>query len=361
MLSLSKQSLSKHPELAQLRGVFFGTSAFAVPALRAFAAALDCKLVVTQPARPAGRGHKLQPTPVALAARELGIPALTPERLRDALEPLRAAGAELFAVASYGKIVPRAILDLPALGALNVHPSLLPLYRGATPLQAQLRDGVAEGGVTIIAMDAGMDTGDIVLQEKSPIGPAETWGELHDRFALLGARLLASACALAAAGELTRTPQAGLAGAAEIARTLTRPLTKDDLRVAGAGRPTAAGIVNLVRSLSPEPGARADLPGFGSAKILAAHALAGEGPAVRRGVGEAVLTRGGPLLRASDGWVVADRLVPPGRRPMTGAEFAAGLRPAPALRQEREEEAAELERWWEAHGRGALDAEAVAR
>ncbi|MGP6157797.1 MAG: methionyl-tRNA formyltransferase [Vulcanimicrobiaceae bacterium] len=320
--------------------------------MRAFAGALDCALVVTQPARPAGRGHKLQPTPVALAAQELGIATLTPERLREALEPLRATGADLYAVASYGKIVPQAILALPARGALNVHPSLLPLYRGATPLQSQLRDGVSQSGVTIIVMDAGMDTGDIVLQKRSPIGPAETYGELHDRFARLGAELLAQACAQAAAGTLTRTPQAGLASEVEIARTLTRPLTKDDLRVAGPkgdrGRVTAAGIVNLVRSLSAEPGARAELPGVGSTKILLAHALHGEGPAVKREPGEALLTRAGPLLRASDGWVVVDRLVPPGRKAMSGAEFAAGSRPAPA----DVAEAAELERWW--NERGAL-------
>jgi methionyl-tRNA formyltransferase len=317
--------------------------------------------VVTQPARPAGRGHKLQPAPVALAALELGIPVLAPERLRDAAEALRGERADLFGVASYGKIVPQSILDLPALGALNVHPSLLPLYRGATPLQSQLRDGVSESGVTIIAMDAGMDTGDIVLQERSRIGEAETYGELHARFAALGAELLARACAQAAAGTLVRTPQAGLAGEAEIARTLTRPLTKDDLRIARAGadarRPTSAAIVDVVRSLSPEPGARAELPGVGPAKILAAHRLEGEGPAVRREPGEVLLTRAGPLLRASDGWVVVDRLVPPGRRPMTRAEFAAGRQLAPAGTAE----AAELERWWETHGRAALGAAAAVR
>jgi methionyl-tRNA formyltransferase len=116
-----------------------------VPALRAFADRVSCTLVVTQPDRPAGRGHKLQPTPVKVAARELGIPTVEPERLRDILVVLAAVHADIYAVASYGKIVPQAILDLPRLGALNVHPSMLPLYRGATPLQSQLRDGVADG------------------------------------------------------------------------------------------------------------------------------------------------------------------------------------------------------------------------
>jgi methionyl-tRNA formyltransferase len=303
----------------------------------------------------------MQPTPVALAALELGLPVVTPERMREAFDPLREAGAELLAVASYGNIVPRTILDLPRLGALNVHPSLLPLYRGATPLQSQLRDGVIESGVTIIAMDEGMDTGDIVLQEKSPIGPVETYGELHERFARLGARLLVQACAQAAAGRWGRTPQAGLADPGEIARTLTRPLAKDDLRIAAAAanarRSTAAAIVALIRSLSPDPGARAELPGTGPCKILAGHALEGEGPSLPRAVGEGVLTRGGPLLRASDGWVVVDRLVPPGRKPMTRAEFVAGARFA----RPDAAESAELERWWERSGRAALGRETLAR
>ena len=163
-----------------------------------------------------------------LAARELGIATLEPERLREIAETLRGRAPDLFAVASYGKIVPQPILDIPALGALNVHPSLLPLYRGATPLQAQLRDGVALGGVSIILMDAGMDTGDIVVQRESPIGPRETYGELHERFAELGAALLSQAVAGAASGTLVRVPQAGLRDEAEVARTATRPLAKGD-------------------------------------------------------------------------------------------------------------------------------------
>ncbi len=130
-----------------------------MPALQAFAERVECVLVVTQPDRPAGRGQRLQPTPVKAAALELAIPTYEPHSLRDALGTLRGADAGLFAVASYGKILPQPVLEIPPCGALNVHPSVLPLYRGATPLQAQLRDGVTTGGVTIILMDAGMDTG----------------------------------------------------------------------------------------------------------------------------------------------------------------------------------------------------------
>ena len=313
-------------------------------------------LVVTQPARPVGRGRKPQPTPVALAAHELGIAHLTPERLRDAYEPLREADADLFAVASYGKILPPAILALPRLGALNVHPSLLPLYRGATPLQSQLRDGVTESGATIIAMDAGMDTGDIVLQEHSAIGPCETYGELHERFARVGAELLTVACARADGGTLTRTPQAGRASEAEIARTLTHPLTKDDLRLfprdASPQDSSAAALANRARSLAPTPGARLDVPGTGTVKVLEAHMLAGPGPMVASAPGDVLLTRGGPLLRAADGWVIIDRLVPPGRKAMTRAEFASGWT---GPQQPRDVEA-ELRRWWEAQGRTAVAA-----
>jgi methionyl-tRNA formyltransferase len=281
--------------------------------LRAFTAALDCVLVVTQPDRPAGRGHKLAATPVKTAARELGIPTCEPERLRAAADLLRAQDADVFAVASYGKIVPQSILDLPRLGALNVHPSLLPLYRGATPLQSQLRDGVRESGVTIIRMDAGMDTGDIVLQARSEIGSEETYGELHDRFAALGAELLARAVVDAGAGTLRPLPQAGLASPEAVARTLTRPLGKDDLLVDWSA--PAQRIVDLVRSLSPAPGARAHLDGEAQAvKILKARLATGADSAefqVICGDGRAV---------------VLESVVPPNRKPMSGRAYAAAAR-----------------------------------
>jgi methionyl-tRNA formyltransferase len=285
-----------------------------------------CELAITQPDRPGGRGQKLQPTPVKTAARALGIATLEPERLREAIPVLRALAADLYAVASYGKIVPQAVLDLPRLGALNVHPSLLPLYRGATPLQAQLRDGVTHGGVTIILMDAGMDTGDIVAQHESAIGPRETYGELHDRFALLGARLLGDACARVASGTLAREPQAGRADACDVARTLTRPLSKDDLALAAPGDDLRAfAVVDKIRSLSPAPGARLDLPRFGRSKVLAGHAVF-DGPPVEVALGTCVAIDGWLLLRALDGWVAIDELGVPGRRAMPIADFRSGNR-----------------------------------
>ncbi len=283
-----------------------------MPALETFARNLACVLVVTQPDRPAGRGHKLRATPVKLAAQRLGLPAIEPERLRDALPALAATDADLFAVASYGKIVPQTVLDVPRLGALNVHPSLLPLYRGATPLQSQLRDGVATGGVTIIAMDAGMDTGDVVLQESRSIAPAETYGDLHDRFAALGAEMLGRAVALVLGGAAGKTPQRELGTEADAVRTLTRPLRKDDLVVdwAWPGR----RIVDHVRSLSPAPGARARLDGEPEpVKILLAR-LAEPTDDVASSL---------VVVAGDGGRVVVERLVPPNRSAMTGETYQA--------------------------------------
>jgi methionyl-tRNA formyltransferase len=267
---------------------------------------------VTQPDRPAGRGQKLQPTPVKVAALARGIPVIEPLKMRDAAAQIGEARADLFAVASYGKILPQSLLDLPPRGALNVHPSLLPLYRGATPLQTQLRDGVSESGVTIIFMDAGMDTGDIVLVERSAIGRAETYGELHERFALLGAKLLGQAIRLVAAGKAQRTPQAGLASPEEIERTVTHPLDRRASLVDWSW--PARRIVDHVRSLSPAPGARASLDGEAAlVKLLEVRETAGP-------------SSGDLVVPCGDGEFVAiERLVPPNRSAMSGRAYRASM------------------------------------
>jgi methionyl-tRNA formyltransferase len=290
------------------RVVFFGTSDFAVPSLRALHARAGVTLVVTQPDRPSGRGQRLQPTPVKAAASQLGIATLEPPRLRDAAERLAAERADLFAVASYGKIVPADVLALPRLGALNVHPSLLPLYRGATPLQSAIRDGRQESGVTVILMDAGMDTGDIVLQIRAPIGDSETYGELHDRFADVGAALLIEAVDQATHGTMRPRRQDTIGvSAEEIEATLTRPLEKADLAIDPSW--PAARIVNAVRSLAPQPSARAVLSGE-RVKVLVAH-VAGSDERIAA-----------PRIAGGDGRdVLIDLLVPPNHRAMTGAEY----------------------------------------
>jgi len=260
------------------------------------------------------------PTPVKALAQQLGLRTIEPERLRDAVGVLASVGASVFAVVSYGKIVPQTVLDLPTFGALNVHPSLLPLYRGATPLRAVLRDGRTDSGVTVIAMDAGMDTGDVVLQERHDVGLHETHGELHDRFATVGARLLATAVERAADGTLERTPQSAFGvPESEIAATLTRPLRKEDL-VLDWSLP-AQRLADQVRSLSPQPGARADVAGApATLKVLRARAVEAENEAAQGAL--VVLAGGDPAVRCGDGrLLLLERVVAPGRPQMSGAEF----------------------------------------
>lgn len=268
--------------------------------------------VVTQPDRPAGRGHKLVATPVKRAAEARGLRVLTPETLRPAVDELRALGADAFVVASYGKIVPQTLLDLVPV-AFNVHPSLLPLYRGATPLQTALRDGRTETGVTIIAMDAGMDTGDVLLQERIALPPDETYGTLHDRTAGIGARMAVEALERDANGTLAPRTQQQVAldehiGDAEIEATTTRPLRKDDLLIDWEA--PARRSVDLVRSLAPAPAARAVLDGE-TVKVLAARL-----PRADEAEG-AVTADDGVVHRG----VVVLRVVPPNRSAMTAAAW----------------------------------------
>ncbi|MBV8601196.1 MAG: methionyl-tRNA formyltransferase [Candidatus Eremiobacteraeota bacterium] len=250
-----------------------------------------------------------------VAALELGVPVFEPLRLGPFAGELRALAPELFVVASYGKILPSAILSIPRLGALNVHPSVLPLYRGATPLQAQIRDLRATTGVTIIVMDAGMDTGDIVLAQSSPLGARETYGELEARLSLDGARLLEEAVALAQGGALPRRPQAGLASEREIEATLTRPLRAEDFSI--DWRVPAPRVDALVRSLAPRPLARGTLDGV-TCKIVATRPLESVGPPRPPGT---VWRDRGLFVACGEGAVEIERLIPPNRPAMAGSAF----------------------------------------
>lgn len=291
---------------------------------------------MTQPDRPAGRGHKLASTPVKRVAQVRGLRVFEPEKLRPFAAEARELGADAFVVASYGKIVPQAVLDVVPI-AFNVHPSLLPLYRGATPIQSAIRDGRIETGVTIIAMDAGMDTGDVLLQERVAIAPDETYGELHDRLALRGAELVSDALGRYANGSLERVPQSevahreGIAGA-DIAATATHPLRKEDLEVNWLRGPDE--IVALVHSLAPAPLARTSYADD-SLKIVAARAVSLEQLAAEMRQGKLWQTPGlnvsgrpgSEVLYAlhdaenPDGAVIVDRLIAPNRGLTTGAEY----------------------------------------
>jgi methionyl-tRNA formyltransferase len=241
-----------------LRVVFAGTPEFARVALeRLHAAGFEIPLVLTQPDRPAGRGMKLQASPVKQFAVEHGIAVAQPHSLRlDGKYPEEAAAAraaleaaqpDVMVVAAYGLILPQWVLDLPRLGCLNIHASLLPRWRGAAPIHRAVEAGDAETGVTIMQMDAGLDTGDMLLVERLPIAAEDSTGVLHDKLAVLGGRLIVEALELAACGGLKRTPQPteGV--------NYAHKIEKQEAQVDWAQ--PAAVIARRIRAFNPFPGA----------------------------------------------------------------------------------------------------------
>jgi methionyl-tRNA formyltransferase len=258
--------------VSRLRLAFMGTPDFAAAGLAALIqAGHDIAAVYSQPARPAGRGHRSQPSPVqALAARH-GLRVATPATLKDEGERGRFAslGLDAAVVVAYGLILPKAFLEAPRQGCINVHASLLPRWRGASPIQHAILAGDQETGITIMRMDEGLDTGPILLSEPLPIGPAETGGSLHDRLASLGARLIVEGLAKLAAGKLVPRPQP--AEGACYAPKLTRNDGRLDWR-----RP-AEELARRVRALNPRPGAWCEA-GRERLRVLAAESAAGNGP-----------------------------------------------------------------------------------
>ena len=197
-----------------MRVVFMGTPDFAVPVLAAIDARTDLAevaAVVTQPDRPRGRGQRLVPSPVKSWAAAHDIPVLQPERARDAsfILQLRALAPDVAVVAAFGQILSQEVLDIPVHGCINVHASLLPKYRGAAPIQHAIMDGETVTGITTMQVNAGLDTGDMLLQREVPIHADTTYGTLHDALMEMGADLLIETLEQLAAGALTRTPQTG--------------------------------------------------------------------------------------------------------------------------------------------------------
>ena len=242
--------------MAALRIVFMGTAELSCPSLDALTRGPDFEVVavVTQPDRPKGRDLKVQPSPVKELAARKGLPVRQPEKARDEgfLEELHRLQPDLIAVAAYGQILPQNILDLPRFGCLNVHTSLLPKYRGAAPIQWAILNDEAETGVTIMKMDAGLDTGDILAQQPTPIHPEDTSETLHDRLAELGAELLMQTISDYVAGRIQPRPQPteGVIYAPKI--------NKQDGRI--DWRQPARAIGNRVRAMVPWPSAFAYLP-----------------------------------------------------------------------------------------------------
>lgn len=232
-----------------MRAIFLGTPAFAVPSLKALAARHEVVAVFTQPDRPKGRGNQLAESAVKLAARKLGLAVHQPERVRraESFELLKSLGAEIMVVVGYGQIIPQAIIDLPRLGILNVHASLLPKYRGAAPIQWAIANGEAETGVTIMQIDAGLDTGAMLRKAKLAIEADETAPELGARLAPLGAELLMETMAELEAGTAVAEKQN------DADATLAPILNKEDGLIAWTR--TAREIYNRFRGFNPWPGA----------------------------------------------------------------------------------------------------------
>jgi len=299
-----------------------GTPDFAVPALRAVARTCDVVLVVTQPDRPKGRGRALAESEVALEAARLGLPVEKPADLGAARERLAALAPDLFAVVAFGAILSPALLALPRLGSVNLHGSLLPEYRGASPVQRALWDGRAFTGVTTLFMDEGVDTGEMILQRWLAIEPADHAGTLAARLAELGAPLLAESLLLAAAGKAPRRPQAREDG------SYARKLCKED-GVVDWGL-DAVTVWSRQRAVTPWPGATTALEGR---RLLVTGARPHHRLAVPEPPGTVLaVSREGVTVACAPGVLLVTRVKPEGRSEMGAVEWARGARLAPGAR-----------------------------
>jgi len=301
------------------RIVFFGSPAWAVPVLEALAGRHDVALAVTQTDKPAGRGMRLKESPVAARAKELGIPVLKPKRLRknpEFLKALRELSPDAAVVAAYGKLIPREVLSVPRFGFLNLHPSLLPKYRGAAPVNWALIEGETETGVSIMRLDEGMDTGPLYRQLRVPIFPEETAAELSERLRDLGIPLLLEV--LESLEHETPRPQEGEPSYAPL-------LTKEDGRI--RFEEPAEKILARHRGVQPWPGSWF----WHRGKRVRVHALR---PEPGEGAPGEVLAVGpeGVLVATGKGAVQLLEVQPEGKRRMPAEAWARGYRIAPGDR-----------------------------
>jgi methionyl-tRNA formyltransferase len=290
-----------------MRVVFMGTPAFAVPALRALAAGHEVAAVYSQPPRPAGRGQSPRPGAVEIVARDLGLPVNTPVSLRnpEVQAELAAFRAQVAVVVAYGLILPQAVLDMPSMGCLNIHASLLPRWRGAAPIHRALMAGDTQTGVCIMRMEAGLDTGPVLLRQAVPIGPEDTTGDLHDRLAELGAMMIVDVLEGLAGRSLTPQDGVGVSYAAKI--------DKAEARVDWT-RP-AVEVDRLIRGLSPAPGAWC-LAGEERLRLLRSRVVTGQGAPGQRLAGLTVACGDGAVEI-----VLAQR---EGKRPMAAGDILRG-------------------------------------
>ena len=298
-----------------MRLVFMGTPDIAAACLEAlYAAGHEICAVYTRRDKPVGRKQVLTPPPVKRVAEAHGTPVFQPRTLRDGGEDerLRALAPDLIVVVAYGCILPPSVLAIPKYGCVNLHVSLLPKYRGSAPVQWAVLNGDAETGVSIMQMDAGLDTGDVLACEKVAIGPEETSGELFDRVTAVGARLLCESLPGIEAGALTPVPQD------HAAATAAPMLTKEMAEFRWTD--TAAHIHNWVRGMNPWPAAWFVTSGGRKVKVLACRV------SEKSGAPGAVLAVKPLTVACGEGAVELLRVVPEGSKPMDGAAFAAGLR-----------------------------------
>jgi methionyl-tRNA formyltransferase len=301
-----------------MRVVFMGSPEFAVPTLRALLDAEEVIAVVAQPDKPSGRGQRLVSPPVAQLARERGVELLQPQRARDPafVARLGELAPDVAVVVAYGKILPQVVLDVPRHGCLNVHGSLLPRYRGAAPVQRAILHGETQTGVTIMRLDAGMDTGPMLLWRSVKIGDEETAGQLMTRLGGIGAEVMLVALSRLAAGALVETPQ-------DDARATMAPMLDKDAGRLDWTRP-AREVKDRVRGVDPWPGAHTTLGGE-PLKLWGARLGEGSGAA-----GQVLgADRDGLVVACGEGAITIAELQAPGRKRLPAAAFFAG-RPIPA-------------------------------
>ncbi len=307
-----------------MRLIFAGTPEFAARALAALhGAGHEIVLVLTQPDRPTGRGLKLVPSAVKALAQERGLAVYQPGSLKDAKtqEILRATGADLMVVAAYGLLLPEPVLSIARLGAVNIHASLLPRWRGAAPIQRALLAGDTHTGISIMQMDRGLDTGPVLAAEGLPIAEDDTAGSLHDKLADLGARLIVSALVQLERGELSTRPQP------EAGASYASKITKAEADI--DWRESATAIERKVRAFNPLPGA-STLAGNTALKIWRAQATRTEGEPgtiLEAGPGGIVVACGGGALKVLE-------LQRAGGKRLTAAQFLAGFPLAAGARLE---------------------------
>jgi len=306
-----------------MRIIFMGTPEFACPTLGTLIERGEQVVaVVTQPDRPKGRGQQTLPPPVKLLAEQHGIPVLQPVKVRhpDAIEEIRSLEPDLIVVVAFGQILPKALLEIPKYGCINVHASLLPRYRGAAPLNWCIINGESETGVTTMMMDVGLDTGDMLLKKSTPINPDEDTRSLHDRMSQVGAELLAETLDQLAAGGLAPEKQ-------DDALTCYAPmLKKEDGQIDWSK--DAASIKNLVRGMTPWPGAFSYLDEK-LLKVYRVQAASGSG-----NPGEVLSAgRDGIEIACGEGSIIIHELQLEGKKRLAAAEFLAGckLEPGAAL------------------------------